>query len=95
MAFNPRFHQGANKYSIADAMNPFQYLKPAFSDSKNLIPINSNKDAVHCEISISREVIEADIGNKHRLQHQDESDSKSQVYEWPIPSQSRECYDSV
>ena len=91
MAFNPRFHHGANKYSIADALNPFQYLLPV---RQNLISTD-NKDAVHCEISISREVVEADVGNKHRLQHQDESDSKSQVYEWPLPSQSRECYDSV
>ena len=80
MSFNPRFHQGANKRSIADAMNPFFHLQPIIA--------GNSKDEQHCAISISRQVIKADERDEHRPQHQDESDSVSQIYEWPIPSQS-------
>jgi hypothetical protein len=76
MAFNSRFHHGANKYSIADAMNPFKYLIPA-----------NSKDEQHCTISVSRQVIEADVGHKHRPEHQDESDFKFEVSERIVPSQ--------
>lgn len=76
MAFNQRFYQGANRHNIVEAMNPFKFLIPAIS-----------KDEQHREVSVSREEFQADVGKQHRPQYQDESDSKSQVNEWSIPSQ--------
>jgi len=76
MAFNQRFYQGANRHNIVEAMNPFKFLIPAIS-----------KDEQHREVSVSREEFQADVGFKHRPEYQDESDSKSQVNEWSIPSQ--------
>lgn len=85
MAFNPRFHHGANKHSIADAMNPFQYI----------IPVSSKADEQHCAISISRQVVEADVGKQYRSEHQHESDLKFEISERIVPSQGGVCYDSL
>jgi hypothetical protein len=84
MALNKKFYLGATKQDIAEAMNPFKYLIPA-----------TNKDEQHREVSVSREEFQADVGKQHRPQYQDESDSKSQVNEWSIPSPRRVCHDSI
>ena len=84
MAFNLQFYHGANKHSIADAMNPFVHLQPV---RQNLIPVNSKDDTVDCTLSVSREELQADVGKQHRPQHQDESDFKFEVSKRIVPSQ--------
>jgi len=84
MAFNKKFYLGATKQDIVEAMNPFKYLIPVIS-----------KDEQHRQVSVSREEFQADVGKQHRPHYQDESDSKSQVNEWSIPSPRRVCDDSI
>ena len=84
MAFNQRFHHGANKYSIADAMKPFVHLQPV---RQNLIPSNSKDDSIDCKISVSCEELQADVGSKHRSEYQNESNIKFEVDKRIVPSQ--------
>jgi hypothetical protein len=73
MAFNPKFYLGANKFQVADALNPFQYLQPHFVSI-----VVDKDDATDRKLSVPCQELEEIKWDGDRFQPQDEPDSKSQ-----------------
>jgi hypothetical protein len=76
MAFNPKFYLGANKFQVADALNPFQHLQR--NEHLQFVSIVVDKDDTGCHVSVPRQELEEIKWDGNRSQHQDESDSKSE-----------------
>lgn len=89
MAFSRDFHKGANRNHLIDALNPFKHLVPV------QIISDDSKNELDSTLPVSHQVKQEELGHEHGFKFEVVPAHHVEKHDWPIPSESRGCDDSV